>query len=98
MHVRENSADWGESQAVVKRPRRKKGIRARRRVPPESIHAPSDDDLLRYLDGAMGTSEARRFVERLARSPLSRARLEMLSDALEENGWAPIRKPGRGSA
>jgi hypothetical protein len=99
MHARENNARWGELPAVVKKARRKKGgIRLRRRVPAESAVAPSDDELLRYLDGAMSVAEQQKMVERLQKSPMSRARLEMLADALAENGWPLVRRPGRGSA
>jgi hypothetical protein len=99
MHARENNAGWGDVPTVVKKARRKKGgIRARRRVPAESPVAPSDDELLRYLDGAMNGAEQLKMVERLQKSPMSRARLEMLADALAENGWPIVRRPGRGSA
>ena len=77
--------------AVSRPPRRK--IRVSHPVPAPSLHEPSDDELLRFLDGAMEPSERIAFEERLERSPYAAARLELLSAALEENGW-PVRDDG----
>lgn len=58
-----------------------------RRVPAPVPGEPTDDDLLRYLDGALD-ADAREAVRRkLERSPGAAARLEILSAALAENGW-----------
>ena len=90
MHIEQNSEGY-----TVKRPRRRK-IAVRTRPPAKKVGDPTDDELLRYLDGAMGAREQAGFAERLHKSKLARARLEVLAEALEENGW-PVRKPGRGS-
>jgi len=92
MHIDSNSEGY-----TVKRPRRRK-IAVRTRVPAKQAGDPSDDELLRYLDGAMSAVEQAGFSERLHRSPLARARLEVLAEALEENGWPVARRPGRGSS
>src|SRR5262249_19057697 len=53
-----------------------------------------DDDLLRYLDGAMSDDERAQLEERLARSPYASARIAIVADALTECGWpAPKAEP-----
>ena len=63
-------------------------VRARRvlitRPLPPSAGSPSDDDLLRYLDGAMRAGERAAFERRLEASPFARQRLEILAEALGE--------------
>jgi hypothetical protein len=82
---------------VSKRPRRK--LRVSRPVPAPSIDEPSDDELLRFLDGAMAADERAAFELRLRKSPYAAARIELLAAALEENGWPiPDGSSGRGSA
>jgi anti-sigma factor RsiW len=78
---------------IVSRPRRR--IRVSRPMPAPSRDEPSDDELLRYLDGAMDAAERIAFEARLERSPYAAARIEVLAAALEENGW-PVEKPRRG--
>jgi hypothetical protein len=82
---------------TLKRPPRRK-IQVRTRVPARSPGDPTDDELLRYLDGAMPLEEQAAFVARLEKNPTARARLEVLAEALEENGWSVDLKPGRGSS
>jgi hypothetical protein len=83
--------------AVSRPPRRK--IRVSHPVPAPSLHEPSDDELLRFLDGAMEPDERLAFEERLERSPYAAARLELLASALEENGWpVPDDESGRDSS
>ncbi len=72
---------------AVQGPRRIVPIQVGRVVPAPSPDEPSDDELLRFLDGAMGASERRRFSERLDRSPCASARLQILSDALVDAGF-----------
>jgi hypothetical protein len=81
---------------VTARKRRRK-IRVARPVPRPSKHEPSDDELLRFLDGAMEPEERAAFEEKLSVSPYAAARLEVLAEALEENGW-PVDDPARGRA
>jgi hypothetical protein len=92
MHTDENIGG-----STLKRPPRRK-IQVRTRVPARLPGEPTDDELLRYLDGAMPEKEQQSFALRLDKSPTARARLEVLSEALEENGWPVARKPGRGSS
>ena len=86
-----------EGNAVTARRRRKK-IRVARPVPRPSAHEPSDDDLLRFLDGAMEPGERAAFEEKLRASPYAAARLEVLSEALAENGWPPFDPSGSHSS
>ena len=51
---------------------------------PTPMGSPSDDELLRYLDGAMSTGERVAFERRLEASPFARQRLEILAEALAE--------------
>jgi anti-sigma factor RsiW len=46
---------------------------------------PSDDELLRFLDGALSPDEESALEARIAASPLASARLEILADALAEH-------------
>jgi hypothetical protein len=57
------------------------------RVEPSPPDEPSDDELLRYLDGAMADGEQAAFERRLQASPQAAARIEILADALHECGW-----------
>jgi hypothetical protein len=49
--------------------------------------APSEEDLLRYVDGAMGDTERESFEERLADDPGASARVAIIAEALGEGGW-----------
>ena len=75
---------------VSRAPRRR--IRVSRPVPAPSKNEPTDEELLRYLDGAMDPYERTLFEARLERSPYAAARIEVLASALEENGW-PVGLP-----
>ncbi len=92
MHTDENIGG-----TTLRRPPRRK-IPVRTRVPARVPGEPTDDELLRYLDGAMPSEEQRSFGARLEKSPSARDRLEVLTEALEENGWPVARKPGQGSS
>jgi len=72
---------------AIEVPRRIVPIQVGRPVPAPTEDEPSDDELLRFLDGAMGVAERRRFSERLERSPYASARLEILADALVDAGF-----------
>lgn len=82
MSPNENS-EW---RPVVSQPPKRR-IRVARPVPAPGINEPTDDELLRYLDGAMSREERATFEARLERSPYAAARIEVLASALEENGW-----------
>jgi hypothetical protein len=60
---------------------------AQRRVPAPSPGDPSDDELLRFLDGDMDDGERRAFAARLERSPYASARAQILADALADSGF-----------
>jgi hypothetical protein len=66
-------------------------VRARCQVPDPVEGEPSDDDLLRYLDGVMERPERVEFERRLAGCPNAQARVEILAAALEECGWSPAK-------
>jgi hypothetical protein len=66
-------------------PPRGRGVVVTRAVPSPAADEPNDDELLRYLDGAMAPLERAAFERRLERSPYAQARLEILADALAEN-------------
>ena len=70
---------------VTRRGRRR--IRAARPVPAPGRNEPADEEILRYLDGAMDADELAAFEARLEHSPYAAARIELLAAALEENGW-----------
>lgn len=70
-------------------------LRPSRPPPPPSADEPSDDELLRYLDGAMAPGERIVFEARLEASPLATTRIEVLASALLENGWPVDDEPGR---
>ena len=77
---------------MTRRTRRR--IRVSRPVPAPSKDEPSDEEILRYLDGAMEPDERVVFEARLKSSPYAEARIELLAAALEENGWPVSRDPG----
>ncbi|HZS38862.1 MAG TPA: hypothetical protein VFF06_18645 [Polyangia bacterium] len=58
-----------------------------RAVPAPSPDDPSDEELLRFLDGDMDEDERRAFAERLERSPYASARAQILADALADSGF-----------
>jgi hypothetical protein len=63
------------------------GVKLYGRIPPAGVNEPTDDELLRYLDGAMEAGERVAFEARLQTSPSAAARIEILADALAECGW-----------
>jgi hypothetical protein len=63
-------------------------VRVRCAVPSPADGEPSDDDLLRYLDGLMTPEERTEFEMQLLDSPYASARVEILADALAECGWS----------
>jgi len=57
-------------------------------APSDARGEPSDDELLRYLDGALTPDEEVALEARIADSPLATARLEILADAIAEHDAA----------
>ncbi len=78
----------GEGSKVRRRPdpARVHMLTVTRRVPSPSLDDPSDDDLLRYLDGDMDDGERALFEAKALGSPYAIARLQILADALAETG------------
>ncbi|HXU74731.1 MAG TPA: hypothetical protein VN947_35790 [Polyangia bacterium] len=61
-------------------------------VPDAAGDEPSDDEILRYVDGSMTDSERAGFETRLADHPSSAARVAIVAEALAEGGWGPLPK------
>lgn len=54
---------------------------------------PSDDELLRYVDGSMDDVERQALESRLADHPNAAARVAIVAEALAEGGWGPVARP-----
>jgi hypothetical protein len=69
-------------------------VRAARPAPAElSAGAPSDDEILRYVDGAMDEPERAAFEERLAEQPEAVDRIAVVASALQATGFASSAAP-----
>ena len=62
-------------------------------VPDAAVDEPSDDELLRYVDGSMDDAERARLEARLADHPDAAARVAIVAEALAEGGWGPLPRP-----
>lgn len=62
-------------------------------VPDAAVDEPSDDELLRYVDGSMDERERETLEARLADHPNAAARVAIVAEALAEGGWGPLPKP-----
>jgi hypothetical protein len=51
---------------------------------------PSDEEILRYVDGAMSPNEREAFEARLADHPDAAARIAVVAEALQETGYGPV--------
>jgi anti-sigma factor RsiW len=51
---------------------------------------PSDDEILRYVDGAMSPNEREAFEARLADHDEAAARVAVVAEALQETGYGPV--------
>ncbi|MDB4966221.1 MAG: hypothetical protein JWN44_1910 [Myxococcales bacterium] len=71
---------------------RLRAVRASEPVPAPGPDDPSDDDLLRYVDGTMSGDERAAFETRLADHPEASARVAVVAEALAETGWGPVAK------
>src|SRR2546421_7144914 len=61
-------------------------------IPEAADDEPSDDELLRYVDGSMDDAERETLEARLADHPNAAARVAIVAEALAEGGWGPIAK------
>ena len=71
---------------------RLRAVRPSMPVPETAGDEPTDDDILRYVDGAMDDGERTAFETRLADHPGSASRVAVVVEALAESGWGPAPK------
>jgi hypothetical protein len=72
---------------------RLRAVRPSLPVPDPRADEPSDDELLRYVDGSMSDAEREDLEARLADHPDAAARVAIVAEALAEGGWGPLAKP-----
>ena len=72
---------------------RLRAVRPSLPVPDAAADEPSDDELLRYVDGSMDDRERESFEARLADHPNAAARVAIVAEALAEGGWGPLARP-----
>lgn len=72
---------------------RLRAVRPSLGVPGATADEPSDDELLRYVDGSMDRVERETFEARLAAHPASADRVAVVAEALTEGGWGPMARP-----
>ncbi len=71
---------------------RLRAVRPSLAVPEESADEPSDDELLRYVEGVMDDREREAFEARLATHPAAADRVAIVAEALAEGGFGPVAK------
>jgi hypothetical protein len=71
---------------------RLRAVRPSLAVPDEGADEPSDDEVLRYVDGAMDDRERATFEARLASHPAAADRVAIVAEALAEGGFGPVVK------
>jgi len=71
---------------------RLRAVRPSSAVPDAGVDEPSDDELLRYVDGSMDDGEREALEARLADHPAAAARVAIVAEALAEGGWGPVGK------
>ena len=71
---------------------RLRAVRPSATVPDAGAGEPSDDELLRYVDGSMDDGERAALEARLDEHPSAAARVAIVAEALAEGGWGPIAK------
>ncbi|MCA1664502.1 MAG: hypothetical protein LC659_09570 [Myxococcales bacterium] len=71
---------------------RLRAVRPSSAVPDAGVDEPSDDELLRYIDGSMSAGERDALEARLADEPAAAARVAIVAEALAEGGWGPAAK------
>src|SRR5262245_53438306 len=72
---------------------RLRAVRPSLPVPDAAADEPSDEDLLRYVEGVMEEAERAAFEVRLADHPSAAERVAIVADALAEGGWGPLPRP-----
>jgi anti-sigma factor RsiW len=71
---------------------RLRAVRPSSAVPDAAVDEPTDDELLRYVDGSMDDQERQALEARLADHPNAAARVAIVAEALAEGGWGPVAK------
>jgi hypothetical protein len=71
---------------------RLRAVRPSTAVPEPGADEPSDDELLRYVDGSMEDAERALLEARLADNPGAAERVAIVAEALAEGGWGPLAK------
>jgi hypothetical protein len=71
---------------------RLRAVRPSVALPDAGPDEPSDDELLRYVDGSMDDGEREALETRLAEQPSAAARVAIVAEALAEGGWGPLAK------
>lgn len=64
-----------------------RALRLGARLPEPGPDEPSDEELLRYIDGAVSGAERERLEERIAKSPYATARVGVVVEALRDCGY-----------
>src|SRR5947209_5032812 len=72
---------------------RLRAVRPSLTVPNAGADEPSDDELLRYVEGVMDDAERASLEVRLAGNPSAAARVAIVAEALAEGGFGPVAKP-----
>ena len=71
---------------------RLRAVRPSLAIPAPGADEPSDDELLRYVEGVMDDGERGAFEARLAEHPNAAERVAIVAEALAEGGWGPLAK------
>src|SRR5262245_10563346 len=72
---------------------RLRAVRPSLPVPSPGADEPSDEELLRYIDGRLGADERAAFEVRLAAHPNAAERVAVVAEALNEAGFGPQAAP-----
>jgi hypothetical protein len=72
---------------------RLRAVRPSLPVPSPGGDEPTDEELLRYIDGTLGAAEREAFETRLAAHPNAAERVAVVADALHEAGFGPTPSP-----
>ncbi len=86
-----DSHETGRDAVDVQVAQKLRALRLARPVPAPGPDEPTDEELLRYIDGAVKGSERERLEERIAASPYASARVGVVVEALRDSGF-PVPK------